>query len=115
MKGAILLLAGAGLLAAGAQAVAPKTAEQQLSGGQSLYQRWCATCHAAGPRMPGTLALEVKYQGARSAVLEESGVPVAMTTFVVRHGMGAMPRFRKTEISDPDLAAIAAYLDHPER
>jgi mono/diheme cytochrome c family protein len=28
----------------------------------------------------------------------------------VRNGSGAMPMFRKTEISDMDLAAVAAYL-----
>ena len=29
---------------------------------------------------------------------------------LVRQGSGAMPMFRKTEISDVEIAAIAAYL-----
>jgi mono/diheme cytochrome c family protein len=30
--------------------------------------------------------------------------------FFVRNGSGPMPGFRKTEVSDADVAAIAAYL-----
>jgi hypothetical protein len=30
----------------------------------------------------------------------------------VRNGLNFMPRFRKTEISNADLAAVTAYLVH---
>jgi len=36
-------------------------------------------------------------------------VPTITQTFV-RTGVSVMPPFRKTEISDADLAALAAYL-----
>jgi hypothetical protein len=35
-----------------------------------------------------------------------------MIETAVRHGVYFMPRFRKTEISNADLAAIVAYLAH---
>ena len=50
-------------------------------------------------------------RGQKPAVLEERTdltVP-AIKTFV-RHGVLFMPMFRKTEVSDADLDAIAAYL-----
>ena len=37
-------------------------------------------------------------------------VLLAMVKGFVRNGAYVMPRFRKTEISDPELDALAAYL-----
>ena len=37
--------------------------------GQKVYEYWCATCH--GPGLPGTVALETKYKGAKPALLIE--------------------------------------------
>jgi mono/diheme cytochrome c family protein len=79
--------------------------------GQEVFGYWCAPCHGAGPRNPGTIALEVRYKGLKPAALEERTdlVPELTRTFV-RNGLSIMPPFRKTEISDADLAALAAYL-----
>jgi mono/diheme cytochrome c family protein len=33
----------------------------------------------------------------------------------VRHGVSVMPPFRKTEVSDADLAALSAYLTRTQR
>lgn len=79
--------------------------------GNEVFQYWCAACHAPGPRRPGTQALEVLYKGAKPAALEQRTdlVPELTRTFV-RTGVSVMPPFRKTEISDADLAALAAYL-----
>jgi hypothetical protein len=33
-----------------------------------------------------------------------------MVAYYVRHGIAMMPSFRKTELSDAQVAAIAAYL-----
>ena len=60
---------------------------------------------------PGSLALQRKYRGNVPAILEQrSDLPPAYITQVVRHGISFMPSFRKTEISDADLALLAAYL-----
>ncbi|HTR38302.1 MAG TPA: cytochrome c [Bryobacteraceae bacterium] len=79
-----------------------------------VFDYWCATCH--GPGLPGTVALQTKYKGAKPALLSERTdlIPPVTKTFV-RKGVSIMPFFRKTEISDADLDALAAYLarNHP--
>lgn len=97
---AALLLATAGVQA------------QDKANGEAVYDLWCAPCHAAGPRKhPGTAALEVLYKGDKPAVLvERSDLTPELVSFYVRNGVSIMPFFRKTEISDRDLADLAAFL-----
>ena len=79
--------------------------------GNRVFQYWCAPCHAPGPRHPGTQALDSLYKGAKPAALEErTDLTAELTSTFVRTGVSVMPPFRKTEISDADLAALAAYL-----
>jgi mono/diheme cytochrome c family protein len=79
--------------------------------GKPVYEKWCAPCHAAGPGHPGTTALAALYKGAKPAALEERAdlTPPVVKQFV-RKGVSVMPFFRKTEISDAELDALAAYL-----
>jgi mono/diheme cytochrome c family protein len=103
---------GALVLAGLALAVASRGAAQPpRDRGRQVFEYWCAPCHARGPRHPGTQALEALYKGAKPAALEERTdlVPSITETFV-RTGVSVMPPFRKTEIGDADLAALAAYL-----
>ena len=82
--------------------------------GHEVFAYWCAPCHSAGPRNPGTIALEVRYQGSKPAALEErTDLVPELTKMFVRNGLSIMPPFRKTEISDSDLEALAAYLAPP--
>jgi len=93
-------------LAGGAGAQEP-SAER----GNEVFQGWCAPCHAPGPRHPGTQALESLYKGAKPAALEQrTDLVPELTRSFVRTGVSVMPPFRKTEISDADLDALAAYL-----
>ncbi len=88
----------------------PVTTDQQKRG-KAVYAEWCAPCHAPGPRRPGTQALDALYKGKKPGVLEErTDLVPALTETFVRRGVSVMPAFRKTEISDADLAALAAYL-----
>jgi mono/diheme cytochrome c family protein len=60
---------------------------------------------------PGTQSLQRKYQGQVPAILDKRpGLPAALVEHTVRHGMSFMPPFRKTEISDAELASLATYL-----
>jgi mono/diheme cytochrome c family protein len=79
--------------------------------GQAVYEHWCAPCHAPGPGHPGTQSLQVKYGGKTPAVLLERTdlSPQAVAVFV-RQGVLLMAPFRKTEISDAELAALTAYV-----
>jgi mono/diheme cytochrome c family protein len=77
--------------------------------GEKVYQYWCATCH--GPGLPGTVALESRYKGGKPGLLvDRTDLLPAVTKTFVRKGVSVMPFFRKTEISDADLDALAAYL-----
>jgi len=88
---------------------APDQDQDQIEKGHKVYDKWCFPCHGTGLGKPGTDALVAR--GQKPAVLEERtdlSAPVIKT--FVRHGVLFMPMFRKTEVSDADLDAIAAYL-----
>lgn len=75
------------------------------------YQKYCSVCHSEGVGKPGTMALQAKYKGAVPALLEKrTDLTAALVKTYVRNGITVMPFFRKTEISDAELDAIAAYL-----
>ncbi len=79
--------------------------------GYVQYQEYCAVCHGAGVGKPGTIALAAKYKGTKPALLSErTDLTPQLVKLYVRNGITVMPFFRKTEISDADLDAIAAYL-----
>jgi mono/diheme cytochrome c family protein len=79
--------------------------------GRDVFERWCMACHGGGQDKPGTVALAAKYKGSLPARLEErTDLTPDVTKFFVRNGVSIMPPFRKTEISDADLDALAAYL-----
>jgi mono/diheme cytochrome c family protein len=79
--------------------------------GNETYQYWCATCHGRGVGTPGTTALRAKYKGALPGPLEDrTDLTAQGIRVVVRRGTSIMPFFRKTEVSDRDLDAIAQYL-----
>jgi len=79
--------------------------------GRQVYDKWCTPCHGAGEGKPGTIAAAALYKGSKPAVLAERTdlTPAGIKT-AVRAGVFVMPRFRKTEVTDADLDAIAAYL-----
>lgn len=100
-------------------AVAPNIAAEPLlaTRGEAVFRKVCAPCHGAGPGidgsplLPGTAKLQAKYQGAVPAALENRrDLNAAALRAFVRNGVGAMPRFRPTEVSDADLEALAVWL-----
>ncbi len=104
----VALLAAAGLARA-QQGV-------DVARGKQVFDEWCAPCHAPGPRHPGTQALDVLYRGEKPGALEErTDLLPEITRAFVRSGVSVMPPFRKTEISDADLDALAAYLAPRDR
>lgn len=100
------LALGAGLTTAG---FAQESAVEQH--GKEVFEQWCQPCHGDGPGKPGTAALQALYKGQKPALLEQrTDLVPALTKTFVRTGVSVMPFFRKTEISDADLDALAAYL-----
>lgn len=97
----------------------PSSAQEaaQIARGKQLYEYWCATCHGPGiglngaPYLPGEAALRAKYKGAVPGLLHErTDMTADFVKLFVRQGITIMPFFRKTEINDAELDAIAAYL-----
>lgn len=94
--------------AAAAQPAAPVTAGPD---GAQVYARWCVHCHGSGRGNPGTDSLQTKYGGSVPAVLlERTDLTAEAVSMFVRQGVLSMPPFRKTEITDAELAALASYM-----
>ena len=88
-----------------------QTAPVDYSAGKLVYGKWCAPCHDPGVIHPATNALGAKYQGVKAGViLDWTDLPASTVKYWVRNGISVMPHFRKTEISDTELEALAAYL-----
>jgi mono/diheme cytochrome c family protein len=82
------------------------------SEGKRVYDHWCSHCHDPGQGHPGTQGLQIKYRDTEipAVLLERTDLtPPVIETFV-RQGVLAMAPFRKTEITDAELDALAAYL-----
>jgi mono/diheme cytochrome c family protein len=80
--------------------------------GAAVFNNWCSACHSRGPmNAPGTTSLEYKYRGEVPAALEDrTDLTAEVIELYVRNGVAMMPIFRKTELSDADVEALAAYL-----
>jgi mono/diheme cytochrome c family protein len=105
----IFSLASAQLALSAEPAGADKGGAQHV--GQLTYEKWCAPCHAPGPQHPGTQALDALYKGSKpGALIERTDLTPPVVKQFVRQGVSVMPFFRKTEISDAELDALAAFL-----
>lgn len=91
---------------------AVETQGSAVERGAAVFNNWCSACHSRGPQnAPGTTSLQFKYQGAVPAALEDRrDLTPDLVRFFVREGVATMPPFRKVEVSDADLDALAAYL-----
>ena len=89
--------------------------------GKLVYEKWCLPCHGSrvdtgfpgtsNALYPGAAALAVKYKGTQPPLLtDRTNLTAELVKTVVRNGISAMPRSRKTEINDAELGDIAAYL-----
>lgn len=106
MKSLIVSLALLGLAAGAPAHAAPD--------GRDLFARHCASCHASGPGHPGTARLTID-SGADFAVLERrTDLTADHVTTAIRQGFLMMPPFRRTELSDAEVTAIARWLSAPK-
>lgn len=90
------------------------TAEGAELAGKAVYDKWCADCHRA--EQVGAVQLQRRYNGTLPAVLtERRDIRPELVKVFVRNGGQVMPIFRKTEISDAELEALADYLSAANR
>jgi mono/diheme cytochrome c family protein len=97
--------------------------DARIDHGKQVYDYWCLPCHGPGlglpgfAELPGTQQLRIKYRNSSISPLltERTDLVPDFVKVIVRQGVSFMPQFRKTEISDADLDALAAYLarDNP--
>ena len=118
MKRMVLSIAVLAACQGVAHAQAPDAREAEIERGKQVYEHWCAPCHGPGiglpgfDGLPGTHQLKLKYRGTEvPAVLDErTDLVPEFIKVVVRQGVSFMPQFRKTEISDAEIEALAAFL-----
>jgi mono/diheme cytochrome c family protein len=105
----VLALAGTQIALSAEPGGASKSAAPDV--GKLTYEKWCAPCHAPGPDHPGTQALDALYKGSKpGALIQRTDLTPPIVKQFVRKGVTVMPFFRKTEISDTELDALAAFL-----
>jgi mono/diheme cytochrome c family protein len=68
-----------------------------IARGEQIFNQQCSYCHPGGAAGLGP-------------ALNNKPAPAFAIRFQARHGLGAMPAFDSTEISGPDLRAVADYL-----
>jgi mono/diheme cytochrome c family protein len=101
------------LVAVGA---ATDSGRSRIERGKTVFAIWCAGCHEPLPGRSyappaGTYVLNQRYHGTKPAALEQrTDLTAAYIKTMVRSGRNVMPPTRKTEVSDADLDALAAYL-----
>lgn len=71
--------------------------EPQLARGQAVFDRHCSQCHPGG-------------EGGLAPSINNKPLPGFLIRLQVRAGMGAMPAFPPSRLSDPDLDALVAYM-----
>jgi len=107
----LLVLAVAGVAQSAAPRAKPAPIAANAVEGKRVFDKWCSACHADSPRLAGTLALKDKYKGELPPALEKrTDLTPEIVGYFVRNGVAWMAPFRKTEVSDADLAALSAYL-----
>jgi mono/diheme cytochrome c family protein len=122
IAGAFALVAAAGI--GQAQGTRALTADERPLAikadhpGRTAFEHHCAPCHAAGPgddgaaMLPGTATLARRYEGRLPGALElRTDINVDTLHYFVRNGAGAMPPFRKAELTDTQIDQIAGYLE----
>ncbi len=70
---------------------------ENLRQGRELFNSHCATCH------PNAMA------GLGPAIINKP-LPESLIRFQIRNGLGVMPAFDETILSDAEVEAIAEYL-----
>jgi mono/diheme cytochrome c family protein len=114
LSGALALAGTVALAAALALALSPvaHAADSALSPlqeqGQKLYRNNCFYCHTE--KVWGTLSLERRRPAGDALLEKRTDLTPEFLKSVVRNGLGSMPAYRRTELTDADVDAIIAYL-----
>ncbi len=109
MRAAVIALAAA--LCAAPAAAADLSAQD--STGRGLFLDRCGKCHLEGGT--GTFMLGRRLGKDKALLEDRTDLNPGYVRRVVRHGVNSMPWFTPVELTDAELAAIAAYLTRTNR
>ena len=90
-------------IAALSQTEEPRAPEQ-------VFSTRCAYCHDATGW--GTRALARRMPESEAPLLDRKDLPPAYTVYVVRRGIGSMPQFNPSELTDKELESLANWLEN---
>jgi mono/diheme cytochrome c family protein len=88
--------------------LAANTVDDSSATGAQLFASRCGMCHRAGGM--GTGLLTRRPNGGTGLLEERQDLVRDFVIAVARNGSGNMPRIPRGEVSDAQLARIAAYL-----
>ena len=74
------------------------SSDPHVLNGEKVYMLHCQKCHPGGG------------EGGLGPAINSNPSPGFVKRFQVRHGLGVMPSFDKSEIATDDLQDIASYL-----
>ena len=98
-----------GLLIAAAAAAAAVTAPAHEPA--AVFGRICLSCH--GPNGWGTRALSRRLPRDQALLANRRDLSPELLHAVLRHGIGSMPSFTPTDLSDAEIDALAQWLASP--
>lgn len=90
----------------------PSLTPQQQQG-KRLYDHICVYCHSPG--VWGTNRLSKRMDKEHAVLENRTDLSAGAIQTIVRAGIGSMPPLRKSELTDADVSAIAAYLTRQSR
>ena len=104
MNGARIVLVTVVLLS-----ITGTAAAANASDGKALYAQRCGMCHQGIGMAVGILSRRPN-DPSKGLLEERTDLSPAVIRTVVRTGINNMPRISRAEVSDSELATIAAYL-----
>lgn len=90
---------------------APMTGATELAP-DVLFARRCGVCHAPGGT--GAFMLGRRLGAERAVLADRRDLTAPFVAAVVRQGLGDMPRLTRVELTDEELAVLAAWLARPK-
>lgn len=76
---------------------------------EQMFAQTCARCH--GPGGWGTRELAKRSAPGEAELLQRKTIPADLVRFVVRHGVGSMPPFTPTDLTDDEVNRLALWLE----
>lgn len=87
----------------------PVLAHAQTRDGSAIYNDKCTYCHA--DRGWGTRELAKRTAAGQAKLLDRTGLSSDFIAAAVRRGIGSMPAFTPTDMSDAELEVLAKWME----